>query len=359
MLAIASSPVSRKSGRALVPTAFVRAILLAYRKYGVDPGEALEMAHISPDAVYEPDGRVTAAQFEALSWFAMRELDDEALGWFSRKLRWGAYGMLCRASLTSATLEIALKRWRRHHHILVDEVLLDLTVADGVACFSINERSDLGDYREFCIVTLLRYVLGFACWAIDMKISLNSADFPFAAPRHSAIYPSIFAKNLNFCAPRASISFDARYLSMPLQRDENALNKLLKRALPLTVLPYRRDEHLSGRVEQVLRMPGGHFPVAEDLAEALNLSTRSLHRQLQKEGASLRQLKESARIERAKHLLTRTTQSIKRVAFALGFGNEKSFSRAFHQWTGETPSGFRKQAKSPRPQSPPTFGPGE
>jgi AraC-like DNA-binding protein len=359
MLAIASSPVARKSGRAFVPTAFVRAILLAYRKYGVDPGKALEMAHISPDAVCEPNGRVNAAQFEALSWFAMRELDDEALGWFSRKLPWGAYGMLCRASLSSATLEIALKRWLRHHHILIDDVLLELKVADGVACLSIDERSDLADYREFCLVTLLRYMMGFACWAIDIKIRLISADFPYAAPQHSAIYPTIFAKNLNFCAPRASISFDAHYLSTPLQRDENALNKMLKRALPLTVLPYRRDELLTGRVEQVLRMPGVHFPVAEDLAEALNLSTRSLHRQLQKEGASLRQLKESARMERAKQLLTRTTQSIKRVAFAVGFCSEKSFSRAFHHWTGETPSGFRKQVKSARLPSPPTLRPGD
>jgi AraC-like DNA-binding protein len=358
MLIIAPPTVARKPGRAFVPTAFVRAILLAYGKCGVDPGKALEMAHISPDVVCEPNGRVNAAQFEALSWFAMRELDDEALGWFSRKLPWGAYGMLCRASLTSPTLEIALKRWRRHHHILVDDVLLDLAVTDGVACLSIDERSDLGEHRELCLVTLLRYMLGFACWAIDMKISLISADFPYAAPQHSAIYPTIFTKNLNFCAPRASISFEDRYLSLPLRRDENALNKMLKRALPLTVLPYRRDEHLTERVEQALRMPGAHIPVAEDLAEALNLSTRTLHRQLQKEGASLRRLKESARIERAKHLLTRTTQSIKRVAFGLGFRNEKSFSRAFRQWTGETPSGFRKQAKSTRPQSPPTSTPG-
>jgi AraC-like DNA-binding protein len=112
-------------------------------------------------------------------------------------------------------------------------------------------------------------------------------------------------------------------------------------------------------VEQVLRMPGVHFPVAEDLAAALNLSTRSLHRQLQKEGASLRQLKELARMERAKQLLTRTSQSIKRVAFAVGYCNEKSFSRAFRNWTGETPSGFRKQVKSARLPSPPALSPAD
>ena len=28
----------------------------------------------------------------------MQELDDEALGWFNRRLPWGSYGMLARAS---------------------------------------------------------------------------------------------------------------------------------------------------------------------------------------------------------------------------------------------------------------------
>ena len=344
----ASVPSLPASRRALIPIAFVRAILLAYRKYGVNSKAALARAHIRPDAVEDLGCRVTAAQFEALAWVAMRELDDEALGWFSRKLPWGAYGMLCRASLTAATLEIALRRWSRHHRILTNEVLLHLSVADGVASLSIEERRDLGDFREFCLVTLLRYMLGFACWAIDRKIVVSSADFPFPAPPHSAVYAKLFSKTLNFCTPRASIAFDARYLSMPLQRDESAINKMLKHALPLTVLPYRRDELLAGRVNQVLRMPGTKYPVAQALAEALNVSTRTLHRRLQKEGASLRRLKGSARMDHAKQNLAGTAHSIKRIAFSIGFRSEKSFARAFRHWTGETPSAFRSRITQER-----------
>jgi len=332
-------------GRAMIPMAFVRAVVLAYRKYSVDPREALARAHIPPRDVRDLSGRVTPPQFEALSWSAMRELDDEALGWFSRKLPWGAYGMLCRASLASPTLEIAVRRWCRHHHILTDDVVLELTVTGGIACLSIDERRDLGAFREFCLVTLLRYALGFVCWAIDSKIPLSSASFPFAPPPHRSVYPSIFSKTLNFDAERASMNFDPRYLCLPPQRDENALNKMLKRALPLTVLPYRRDLLLVGRVQQTLRMASDDVPRAEDLAETLNLSTRTLHRQLRREGASLRLLKASARMERSKQALARTNDSIKRVAFGVGFRNEKSFSRAFRQWTGETPSEFRRRLK--------------
>ena len=42
--------------------------------------------------------------------------------------------------------------------------------------------------------------------------------------------------------------------------------------------------------------------------------------------------------------LRRTTRPIKQVALAVGFGNEKSFARAFRQWTGDSPAEYRRKA---------------
>ena len=108
--------------RAATPMAFVNAVLLGYRKYGADPSDALREAQIAPALLNEPDARITASQFEALCRVAMQQLDDEALGWFSRRLPWGSYGLLCRASLTSPNLGVALKRWCRHHRLLTDDI---------------------------------------------------------------------------------------------------------------------------------------------------------------------------------------------------------------------------------------------
>lgn len=347
-----SSPplAPHSSATAATPMAFVRAIRLAYAKYGVDPREAFARAQIPPDAVDEPLARVTPAQFEALSWVAMQELDDEALGWFSRRLPWGAYGLLCRASITAGTLDLALRRWARHHRILTEDIVLELEVEGGVASFSVRELCDLGPFREFCLVTLLRYALGFACWAVDFKIPLLGADFPFAPPPHLDVYPKLFAETLRFDAPHARISFDAELLALPLKRDEAALQKMLKRALPLTVLPYRRDQRLEARVRQVLTLPDADLPSAEDLAEGFNISTRTLHRRLAEEGTSLRELKRRAQIERAQQALQRSTQPIKRVAHVAGFRNEKAFARAFRQWTGETPADYRRRRSGVAPK---------
>jgi AraC-like DNA-binding protein len=84
-----------------------------------------------------------------------------------------------------------------------------------------------------------------------------------------------------------------------------------------------------------------HSRKADDLAAWLNLSPRTLHRQLKEEGASLQQLKDSVRRDLATDLLLRTQRPIQQIAAEVGFQNEKSFMRAFKGWTGVTPDEFR------------------
>jgi AraC-like DNA-binding protein len=326
---------------AATPMAFVRAMVLGYEKYGLDPSEALRQAQITPAQLRKADARITAAQMETVSAVAMQELDDEALGWFSRKLPWGTYGMLCRASITAPSLGVALKRWCRHHRLLVDDVVPQLAVTGDTARYTVAEHRRLGAMREFCLVTLLRALHGYACWAIDSRIPLTAVEFPFAPPPHQDVYPLLFPGPVYFHAARCGFAFDAEYLAMPLRRDERALRTMLQRALPLTVLQYRRDRLLVQRVRELLRAPGGASHTAAALAGALHMSTRSLHRQLRDEGAALQPLKDEVRRELALERLRRTDRPVKQIALEAGFRNEKSFARAFRQWTGRTPTSFR------------------
>ena len=335
------------SGRAATPIAFVQAIVAGYRRYGMNPAAALASAGIRTSDLGKPDSHITAAQMERVSEAAMRELDDEALGWFSRRLPWGSYGMLCRASLTAPDLGIALKRWCRHHRLLVADVHLRLEVDEDLASLDIDEGEIDRELREFCLVTLLRYVHGFACWAIDSRIPLAEVRFPFAAPDHAAVYPLIFPGPVAFDASRAGFTFDASYLALSIVRDETAMTQMLERALPLTVLQYRRDRLLVRRARDLLAAHPDEIRDAPTLAHRLNVSTRTLYRQLRDAGSSLQQLKDGARRVRAEELLRRTRRPIAQIARAVGFRNEKSFSRAFRQWTGQSPRDFRDRHRPP------------
>lgn len=335
------TPTRPRARQAATPVAFVQAVVAGFERYGVDPSQALQQAQIALSLLRRPEARVTAAQFEQLCGTAMQQLDDEALGWFTRRLPWGSYGMLCRASLGAPNLGVALKRWCRHHRLLVDDIVLKLDDDGRVATLGIEERRDLGALREFCLLTSLRYLHGYACWAVDSRIALHEAGFPFDAPPHAAVYPLLFPGPVRFAAPQAGFSFDSHYLELPLRRDERALRTMLQHALPLTVLPYRRDRLLVQRVRELLHEPAAEALRAEGLARALNVSLRTLHRHLRQQGASVQSLKDEVRCARAQELLRRTRQPVKQIAHLLGFRSEKSFARAFRHWTGATPSDWR------------------
>ena len=325
--------------------AFVRAIVLAYARRALDPANALALAQIAPDSVNDPQARISAGQMEAISGAAMQELDDEGLGWFNRALPWGSYGMLARASISASSLEVALKRWCRHHALIADDITLQLSIDAESASLSITEQRDLGSLREFCLVSVLRNIHGLACWLIDSRIPLLGAEFPFKAPAHSDFYRVLFSGPTQFEHGAAAIHFDSRYLALPLRRDEQALQQMLQRALPLTVLQYRRDRLLPTRVRQALVSHPLQSRSAEELAALLHVSPRTLHRQLKEKGTSLQALKDEVRQSRASNLLLRTVRPIKQVAEAVGFQNEKSFIRAFRSWVGQSPAEFRQAAR--------------
>ena len=329
--------------RAETPMAFIQAIVKAYERRGLSPDAALQKAQIAPNLLNKPGARVTTLQMEWMSEAAMRELDDEALGWFRRRLPWGSYGMLVRASLTAPTLGVALARWCRHHNLLTDDIRLELTTADGLAHVALHEQTDLNELREFCCVSVLRNALGVACWLTDSRIPLAGTQLHFAPPPHAGSYPVLFDGPIEFQTPFSRLSFDAGYLQLPLRRDEAALQRMLERALLLTVRPYRRDRLLVEKVRQALAEHPEHSRNADDLSAWLNLSSRTLHRQLSEEGASLQQLKDSVRQQRARSLLLRTAKPLKQIAAEVGFQSEKSFIRAFKTWTGQAPEAFRAQ----------------
>ena len=336
----------RPRDTAATPIAFVRAICRAYEQQDRSPQGALARAQIAPGLLKQEGARITASQMEWLSEAAMRELDDEALGWFSRRLPWGSYGMLARASLGAPDLGRAIKRWCRHHGLLTDDIALSLTEADGVATLTLQERRELGLLREFCLVSVLRNAHGLACWFMASRLPLLAAHFPFARPAHADIYGVLFpGGETHFNDGPARLHFDARYLAQPLRRDEAAMNQMLKRALPLTVRQYHRDRLLVERVRQTLQHQPQHSHSAEALAERLHVSARTLHRQLKEEGATLQSLKDEVRRQVATEALLRTDRPIKQIAQAAGFRNEKSFSRAFRTWTGLGPAEFRQSLK--------------
>ena len=83
---------------------------------------------------------------------------------------------------------------------------------------------------------------------------------------------------------------------------------------------------------------------ADEVSRAVSVSERTLRRLFQDTlGLPWRTYLLHARMLRAMALLAAPTQSVQETATAVGFDSLSSFTRAFTQFCGQTPSAYRKR----------------
>lgn len=134
----------------------------------------------------------------------------------------------------------------------------------------------------------------------------------------------------NQCLERQPPTADA-LLFRHLEQEANSLHEL-KHAEITRVLP------------AVMRrcLLNGSF-AAKDVAEALGLHERTLHRRLRNSRTSFRQELDLARQSVSEQLLQFTNLAVSEIATTLGYADASGFIRAFKRWCGTSPNAWRKQ----------------
>ncbi|WP_372634173.1 AraC family transcriptional regulator ligand-binding domain-containing protein [Alcanivorax jadensis] len=84
----------------------------------------------------------------------------------------------------------------------------------------------------------------------------------------------------------------------------------------------------------------------QNLAQALGISSRHLHRQLAREHINYRTLHDQVLLTQAIDALSESNRTIEDIALALGYTESQSFIRWFKKQTGQTPSRYRESTLS-------------
>lgn len=145
-----------------------------------------------------------------------------------------------------------------------------------------------------------------------------------------------------FHARRSRVScliVDAALLSLPLhRRNGNATPddySVLVSNAPSLEFP--------GSIGQLARMFLGDEQGQINLvASAAGISVRTLQRRLANCGTDFSAIVDKARFDSAIDLMSDPKRDIAEIAFALGYNEASSFTRAFRRWTGSSPTEFRR-----------------
>jgi transcriptional regulator GlxA family with amidase domain len=101
--------------------------------------------------------------------------------------------------------------------------------------------------------------------------------------------------------------------------------------------------------EQAVRQAGEGNLTSAQLAHAVGVSERTLHRRLKDStGETPKHFIDRVRFEAARMLLETTKSSVKQLASASGYADETSFRRAFRRYAGMTPVAYRSWSQARR-----------
>jgi AraC-like DNA-binding protein len=96
-------------------------------------------------------------------------------------------------------------------------------------------------------------------------------------------------------------------------------------------------------IKQILKTSLSDHPNFDMIANAFNISGRTLRRQLSEAGTSFQKLLDNQRRQYAIHCLQNTDMSTEDIAEALGFSDVANFRHAFKKWVGLSPAMYRQQ----------------
>ena len=164
-------------------------------------------------------------------------------------------------------------------------------------------------------------------------------------PPHYARYETLGPSRFHFNAsalPEVRCVLSASTLDLPIARQA---------AGPKPIPPFdlRTIEHgamptarCGDWVALMLREADGIQPSRKIFAELLDVSPRTLSRNLESEGIDLRRLSNTIRFERACALLSGSSWSITEIAYRLGYRDAASFTHAFQKLAGRSPRDYRR-----------------
>lgn len=178
---------------------------------------------------------------------------------------------------------------------------------------------------------------------LGLDIHAERIDMPYAKPAEAAAYERYFGCPVSFGHAQARFWIRNEHLRLRLpSADPNAHAMYRTMCDQQLVAQQASNETLADRVLTHLGLFSGSYPTAEEVAKTLDLSERTLRRQLGDEGHNFRDLLAQARYTKAQHLLRHTTLSIEAIAQQLGYAESAAFIHAFQRWAGKSPTAWRQ-----------------
>jgi len=317
---------------------------------GLDVTKLLQACGINPEHMNKPHARIPAASAVKLLHGTGYLMNDELVGLLAAPIPRGYFRQSVLCTVHQKNLGKALGRNLEFNNIFFNSLTCHLTIRGKVAEFSIKRDAKHTLADNVVIESVMAVFHRLAGWLCNELLIIDKVALDYSPPSYHKEYQYLFyGTPVNYNQKVNRLTFNAHYLDLPIVQNEASAESYIRRA-PLDIfLPQHVRGDMSRAIRQELKEKlAQQLPLElQDMALSMEVSTQTIRRRLNKEGTSFNALKSQVRRDMAMHALGNPEFTIEEVAVQTGYSESAAFIRAFKNWTGISPTRFRKGVMLP------------
>lgn len=334
------------------PVRYFAALCDQLAKQGVDTASLLRSAGIEPERLQRADATLVASEVDDFIVAARRITGRGDLGFeIGRLIKINSHDLLGYAMLSSRNVDQMIRLAARYYHVMTEMFTMRYQRKGevGETIYTPTMAMPLETLRFYYEAVAVAHhnqvnlMLGGTPPAYDIYLAMPA---PPHASRYLTLAPTRFHFDEHASAPGVRVRMEAALLDKPLPMAADQVVRQVEARLRALQHRPAPDEGWGDYILMMLRVSQGEQLTLDDIARRLQISARTIDRNLKKENFTFRQLAQQVQLERARELLAAPGATVSAVAEQLGFSDTANFTRAFRRMAGMSPSQFQESHKA-------------
>lgn len=214
------------------------------------------------------------------------------------------------------------------------------------AIIQIENTMDIGELLPFCSEFFLSAIVAMFRQLTGQSLNPTRLRLPYSAPSYAQEYHSCFACHVEFQQPNIELQFPLEALYNPVAEYDSVTLRRSLRTCQFAIETLESPQSLMQQIKSSLYRSPAKLPSIEEIAREHGCSSRTLRRELKKQGVNFQSLRNDVIRDLATEMLLKTELTIEEIAYRLGYSDSANFRRAFKMWTQMSPSTLRDQLTS-------------
>jgi len=334
-----------------IPTYSFPLILEVMEELGVEGGRILKNTGLQPDDVAREGMQVSFLQTLKLIRNILATTPRQDIGLLiGSRYQINTYGVLGYAMMSCPNWGEAMRIARHYHRVASSMVHINLEIDEDKETLSFIAEpfyADMTDVEPFTVEKLFASLIAVTKPLLDKPAYPKRVTFTYPEPSYAGTYRELFLCPVEFDAPANRFEVDVEVQQRPLLQANAISAEISRKMCEEFMSKQERESHdLTRQVTELLLSSSRQMPGMEEIADTLNVSSRTLRRNLQIENTTFQIVVDKLRQDLSKHYLKRSHLNLDAIAQLVGFTETTNFRRAFKRWEGIPPTQYRRNQVS-------------